>query len=383
MNIQKIIIGLFLTVLPFSSFGSHILGGEITWRCNGYKEFVFQVKIYRDCNGIQGPSSVTIHTNASVGSILCHKISQTDLTPQGIGCASCSVPTGFYNSVEEYIYESVPMRINGSPPTTGWYFYYNDCCLNGALTNLSNPNDFSLRAYIYPNSGQGQTTCFDNSPYFAEPPTIGICTRDSADLSFAAFDKDLDSLKYEFAPSLTNGFPGNNATYSSGYSFSSPLPSSQQDPLNVSAILDNASGQLSITSYTPGFFVVCLQVSSYRCGQIISKIFRQYILLIKSNCTLSTSPTTIYNTSPDILPLPYSETINISAGDTLNYNFSATEYEFLPVSAGGNPQTMTMRASSLALGFGDTSFTNGCLSLHVRYYRIQLLIPLPRIYPKD
>ena len=360
MKLKKFVLTLLLGVLPFIMSASHILGGEITWRCNGNKQFIFQVKIYRDCNGIPGPQQVRLLTNAPFGPFYCYKISQTDISPQGIGCASCPFPMGFYNSVEEYIYESGPMFLNGSAPPTGWYFYYNDCCLNWTLTNLANPNDFSLRAYIYPSS-QGLIPCFDNSPYFAEPPTIGICTRDSVNLSFAAFDKDLDSLKYEFAPTIDNGFPGNNATYASGYSFSSPLPGTQHDSLNVPALLDTTSGQFSLTSYTPGFFVVCMQVTSYRCGQIISKIFRQYILMIKSDCTISTNPTPTYNTSPSIFPLPHAETITISAGDTLNYNFSATENELLPSSAGGTSQTMTMRATSIQLGFGDTSFTNGCL----------------------
>ncbi len=360
MNLKKIVLTLLLGVLPFILSASHILGGEITWRCNGNKQFIFQVKIYRDCNGIPGPQNVRIYTNAPFGPFYCYLLSQTDISPQGFGCGSCAIPMGLYGSVEEYIYESGPMILIGSAPSTGWYFYYNDCCHNAAISNLANPDDFSLRAYIYP-SVQGFIPCFDNSPYFAEPPTIGICTRDSVNLSFAAFDRDLDSLKYEFAPTLNNGFPGNNAIYATGYSFGSPLPGIQQDSMNVPAILDTASGQVSLTSYTPGHFIICMQVTSYRCGQIISKVFREYILMIKSNCTISTNPPTTFNTSPDILPLPHAETITISAGDTLNYTFSASENELLPASAGGNSQTMTMRATSLQLGFGDTSSTNGCL----------------------
>ncbi len=350
---------LFLTLFS-PLFASHILGGEITWRCDGNGQFIFQMKLYRDCNGAAGPFSISLTTNAPVGSINCLLISQNDISPQGIGCPTCSIPMWLSNAVEEFIYESAPVTLNGTPPLTGWYFYYTSCCRKLQITNLSTFDDFTFRAYMYPMSGQSTTPCFDSSPYFPEKPTIGICTRDSVNLSFAAFDNDLDSLVYAFAPSLVTGIVGSNATYSSGYSFSSPLPKAQQNPLNVPAILNTSSGQLSMTSYTQGIFVVNMEVTSYRCGAIISKVYREFQLVIFSNCIISSTPTTTYNTSPDISPLPYSETINITVGDTLYYNFNATENELLPASAGGLPQTMTMNATSIAMGLGDTSYSLGC-----------------------
>jgi hypothetical protein len=351
---------LLLGVSPLILSASHIIGGEITWRCDGNGQFIFQLKLYRDCNGVSGPGSITLITNAPIGSINCPLISQNDISPQGIGCPTCPNPIGIANAIEENIYESSPIFLVGTPPPTGWYFYRDDCCRNGAITNLSNTGDFTHRAYIFPISGQNTSPCFDSSPHFAEPPTIAICTRDSVNLSFAAFDNDLDSLVYAFAPPIENGFPGNNVGYNSGYTYSAPLPKPQHNPLNVPAILNTASGQLSLTSYTQGLFVVVMEVSSYRCGAIISKVYREFQLAIVSNCILSITPTISYNTSPDIFPLPHSETINITVGDTLNYNFYATENELLPAAMGGNSQTITMNATSVAMGLGDTSYTLGC-----------------------
>ncbi|MBK9638591.1 MAG: T9SS type A sorting domain-containing protein [Bacteroidetes bacterium] len=360
MNLKKIVVTLLLGVLPLISSASHISGGEITWRCNGNGQFIFQVRLYRDCNGVAAFQNISLTTDAPIASINCQLISQNDLSPQGAGCPTCPVPLGFYNAVEEYVYESAPITLNGTPPPTGWLFYFNYCCRNQLITNLTNTSDFTYRSIMYPISGQSTSPCFDNSPYFAEPPTIGICTRDSVNLSFAAFDKDLDSLKYEFAHPIEFSSFGGNTPFSSGYTFTSPTPGLLQNPLNAPSLLNNTNGHLSLTSFTPGFFVITVQVTSYRCGQIISKVFREYTLMIFSNCFLTTTPTFTYNTSPDIFPLPYTETIYITVGDTLNYNFNATENELLPAAAGGNPQTMTMSASSIALGLGDTSYTLGC-----------------------
>ena len=85
------------------------MGGEITWRCNGNGQFVFQVKLYRDCNGIPGPQAINLVTNAPGGNINCILVSQNDISPQGTGCPTCPNPMGIYYAVEEFIYESAPL----------------------------------------------------------------------------------------------------------------------------------------------------------------------------------------------------------------------------------------------------------------------------------
>lgn len=164
------------------------MGGEITWRCDGNGAFIFRTKLYRDCNGVNGPSSMTLQSNSPVTAIQCSLISQTDITPQGIGCASCSNPMGLPNSVEEFVYESGPIQLNGTPPASGWYFSYSDCCRNQAIVNLSSGNGwFTLRAIMYPFSGQNTNPCYDNSPVFAEPPTLGLCTSSPLSYNHAKF----------------------------------------------------------------------------------------------------------------------------------------------------------------------------------------------------
>ncbi|MBK9320752.1 MAG: hypothetical protein IPM91_19485 [Bacteroidetes bacterium] len=124
------LIAITLTCLPSMLLGSHLIGGEITWRCDGTGAFIFQAKLYRDCNGVSGPGVIALESNSPTASILCSLITQTDITPQGIGCASCSIPMGLANSVKEYIYDSAPIILNGTPPAGGWYFSYTDCCRN-------------------------------------------------------------------------------------------------------------------------------------------------------------------------------------------------------------------------------------------------------------
>src|SRR6185369_3966332 len=135
---------LFLTFFLSISYlsASHLMGGEITWTCTGNGKYVFTLKIYRDCNGIPGPSSATICTTAPSGNISCNLISQTDNSPKcnpagpAITCAAAEIsPTDIPGAVEEFIFRSNPVTLNGIPPSSGWVFYYSDCCRNNAIDN--------------------------------------------------------------------------------------------------------------------------------------------------------------------------------------------------------------------------------------------------------
>ena len=55
-------------------------------------------------------------------------------------------------AVEEYIFESLPIQLPGVPPITGWQFTWDNCCRNGAITNLTLPSSagFTLRASMFP-----------------------------------------------------------------------------------------------------------------------------------------------------------------------------------------------------------------------------------------
>lgn len=360
MNIKIILTALLLAILPLNSIASHLMGGEITWRCKGNGQFVFQVKLYRDCNGVPGPQSINLVTNAPGGNISCLLVSQNDISPQGVGCPTCAAPMGFSNAVEEFIYESAPQSLNGTPPPTGWYFYYNDCCRNSAISNLSSLNDFTLRAIMYPFSGQSTNPCSDNSPYFPEPPTLGVCIGDTISYGHVAIDNDLDSLHYSWDHPIENGFPGTNVQFSAGYTYQTPLPGPTQNPLNYAGVLDPNHGIITFKSVTSGSFVTVTKVSSYKCGQLVSEIFRELQITLVPDCYITTVPP-VLNTAPDLLSNLPVESISIVAGDTLFYSLTATDFELLNASAGGGMQVLTLNAKGMAFGDGDTSFTTGCL----------------------
>jgi hypothetical protein len=72
-----------LILISDSSFASHGMGGEITYECQGNGMFIFRVKFYRDCNGINAPTAITISTTHVIGSIVANLTAQNDLSPKG------------------------------------------------------------------------------------------------------------------------------------------------------------------------------------------------------------------------------------------------------------------------------------------------------------
>jgi len=357
--ISKLLI-IFLLLVNYSTLNaSHLMGGEITWVCNGNGTYEFYLKLFRDCNGVPGPNSVTLTSNGPVTAILCSLIGQNDISPVGPGCPTCPAPAGFASASEEFIYKSAEITLNGMPPAGGWYFYYSDCCRNAAITNInvSSSGAFILRAYMYAYSGQNAFPCFDNSPYFAESPTLSACTRDTIQFNPATFDIDLDSLKFEWGQPLTS--IGQPAGYNSGYTYNTPLPNPNQNPLNSWPLLDSTHGIISFVSYTPGSYVTNNKISSYKCGQLVSEVFRE-VQISLFNCFINSFPLS-YNTPPNFTTSNAVETFSLLAGDTFTYSFIATDFEFTPNSSGTVMQTITMVAKGIELGLNDTSFNTGCL----------------------
>lgn len=371
---------LLLLVLLLSGWGyetraSHLMGGEVTWDCvktgPNTGRFIFTVKLYRDCNGIPGPGTVTLQTNAPgwAGGINCPLISQLDISPKGPGCPTCPSPGGYANAVEEYIYRSAPINITGVPPATGWHFFYTDCCRNGAITNLGAAGGgwFTLRALMYPYNATNTNPCYDSSPQFAEKPQLGTCTRNQTSYNHNAIDSELDSLVYSWGNPIQQGYPSANYPFAANYSATSPLPSSAVNPSNVAAVMNPATGVVTFTSFTAGAFVTVTKVSAYKCGILVAEIFREIQIALLANCIIAQPPavpSTVYNTPPnvqDLLGNPLSVIIDtVYAGDTVEFDIIAFDFEALPASAGGGPQSLSLSATGAQFGTNFTNASAGC-----------------------
>ncbi len=350
------------------------MGGEITWDCVGGGQYVFTMKLYRDCNGISTVPgiSLTVVNHPTVSSIPLSLISQNDISPScnavgpAISCFGAESQPGWPGSaspilgaVQESVFQSAPVSLPGVPPSIGWSFIYADCCRNGSISNISSASayGFTLRAVMHAYSGQNANPCFDSSPRFLESPSTVICVGYPFTYNHNASDPDLDSLSYSWAQPLTNYTSGTYnppsnpfaIPFSTGYTYNSPLPGTVQHPSNVPATINAATGEISFTSFTQGNFVTVVKVESWKCGQLVAEIYRE-IQIVLLPCATNNPPTVVTSAFQD----------TVLAGTAVNFTLSGNDFDLL--ADGITPQTVTILATGTQFGAGYTSTTTGCLN---------------------
>lgn len=160
---------MMLFVFSNNSNATHLMGGEITWKCiktgSDAGKYIFTVKVYRDCQGVPIDTSMflTAHNVPGLSTIPLFYLGANDLSPL---CDTIDGPNSAFScngtnigyagngngAVEEHIYQSEPIEITGTPDANGWHFTWESCCRNLAITNLANNTGqygFTIRAVMY------------------------------------------------------------------------------------------------------------------------------------------------------------------------------------------------------------------------------------------
>lgn len=372
---KKYILSFTLFLSFFISQASHYMGGEITWDCLSNGRYKFTLKLYRECGGnsinFSSTETINVYNHPSVSSISMTRIAQNDISP------NCYSPTleitcaGYENggaanggAVEEHVYTSTAsypngVLLQGTPPAGGWIFTHESCCRN-PCTNIAGTSskDWTLRAVMYPYLGWNAYPCYDNSPAFVEKPSTVICTGYPFTYNHNASDKELDSLVYSWATPLEGSINSPMTGYQAGYSYSSPLPGTMQDPNNQPGVVNPHTGEISFTSYTQGAFVTVVKVASYKCGMLVAEVFREMQVVLLA-CGSNNPPDV---SAPFVDPITgtyvvYSDTVY--AGELVTFPLSATDFESNP---NGNPQMLYLTASGSQFGTNYTNASAGCLN---------------------
>ena len=384
-----VIITVILGLYSVPSKATHIMGGEITWRCSG-TQYIFTLKIYRDCNGATISTAgqvIDVWYNPILSSIPTTLVAQNDISPQcfdpllSATCADGNGSNPIPGLVEEYIFESAPITLSGTPPAaTGWVFTWDLCCRNSAIDNFYDSSGspmtggnggHTLRSVMYPYTTPGNPTpnntnpCYDNSPEFAERPATVLCTGFPFTYNHNAQDAEQDSLVYAWDQPLDEigtfgSYPPPPLVAAPGYAFNNPFPGPAQNPNNVPATLDAQTGEISLTNYTAGTFVSVIRVDAYKCGQLVASIFRDVQVVYLANCNVNTPPDPSLSGGSFQLSggNVYSDTVY--AGDFVQFNLQASDFEFNDL-AGTVAQNITLEASGGQFGDQFTNVNLGCL----------------------
>ena len=360
--------------LPQQIKASHLLGGEITWRCLNNGKYIFTMSLYRDCGGVDLPYTTQYLENNAGISIPMDTTGHVYILPNCYAntTASCQGANSGEGYMEKVTFQSGEIVLHGAPPPSGWTFSWSSCCRPSTVSNLTNSGSqgYYLRAYMYPyiptgsvtalsagDTVSGVGTCYDSSPYFLEGPQARTCANTNNRLiNNLGIDKDLDSLSYKFSQPMSDS--GITVVWESGYSDQSPLPNALG---SIPAMIDSLTGVITFNSNLIGSWASCVEVESWKNKQLIGKVFRDIPIFTQACTPLTGVCATSAVSAPPSISVQ-SDSFDISAvqslaGDTLLYKIEASPGEIVKFTVNSldlSPHSNCQSEQLSFVGFGAT-----------------------------
>ncbi len=267
----------------------HIVGGEMTYTCNGGADYTVTLTVYRDCNCVDcaffdDPAYLFVFENDG------DLVDKREIAFPG--AENVAPPTDICLEtlpdvcVEKAVYiDNVSLPNNG----IGYTLVYQRYSRNSSIINIWDPQETGS-SYIAEVPPVDLAVC-NNSPTFNSFPPIVICGNAPLAIDQSATDMDGDSLVYELCSPLiggsetcpqpgnadnpgcseiTNPPPYNIVSWKSSYSGEFPLGGSP--PVSI----DPITGYLYGTPTELGQYVVGICVSEYRNGELINTLRRDF-----------------------------------------------------------------------------------------------------------
>ncbi len=301
--ISKIFIVIVTTlVLSGTLSATHIVGGDVTYQCQGYNSdssavlLQFEFTIYRDLFS----GGANFDNNARFGiwqgsgtswdyfdTVSDQNFSdREDIDIEDDPCVDVPSNVGVEKGVYRFTY-SLP--INGQD----FIVAYQRCCRNPTIGNLFNPGDTGA-AFQIEIRAEALEMCND-SPKFNNFPPIFICANFDVNFNHSASDNQNDQLVYEFcAPLQAGGTDGSN-----GFGDANSCTGVRPDPANCGPVfdpvnfrppfedsnpmggdpvvtIDPVTGIISGVPTVQGQYVVGVCVKEFRDGVLLSEVRRDF-----------------------------------------------------------------------------------------------------------
>lgn len=287
---QKILLysvfSLIYICCSFHLSATHIVGGEMNYRCLGNNQYEISLTVFRDCfNGIppfDAPAAIGVF-DANNSLVMDLRVPfMGDDTLQPVLFDSCLViPPNVCVHRTTYL-DTVTLGFNAG----GYKLVYQRCCRNFSILNIINPSQTGATFYTFI-SEESMLSCNSN-PVFNEWPPIYICAGTPIVFDHSAVDVEGDSLVYELcAPfigaNISNSMPQPPNTPTSTNllfpydSITWQVPYSTQNMMGgVTLSIDRQTGLLTGVPFTLGQFVVGICVKEYRNDSLIGITKRDF-----------------------------------------------------------------------------------------------------------
>ncbi|MBR9861705.1 hypothetical protein GYB22_13350 [bacterium] len=224
-----LLLSLFFCISPVT-YGTHVMGADITYTSDSAYLFKFRVTFYRDCRGVpfSNPSSLTqlrCLNSGATESVSLSLLNISEITPvcQFVsgGCSpQNSIGTG--EGVEKHVYE-VEIDFTKSPYNSlvncsdEIILETGQCCRNSAITTGAATTNF----YTYASIDLSKVNT-NNSPQLRNDPIVLLNCYQTYYGNMGGFDyEDFDSISFSMASPLSAY--GTNISYSYGYSYLKPF----------------------------------------------------------------------------------------------------------------------------------------------------------------
>ncbi|MBK9338602.1 MAG: gliding motility-associated C-terminal domain-containing protein [Lewinellaceae bacterium] len=272
---------LFLVAKPLL-WGTHIVGGEVTYKCLGNDQYEISLTVYRDCyNGVpwfDNPAAIGVYDanwNLFQNILVPWNAMTHDTLPIVLENPCLVAPP------DVCVHRSTYKTTTTLPFRAGGYtLVYQRCCRNKLIRNLPNPLNTGIS--IIANISEKTMQECNSSATFNKWPPVAICVHQPVDFDHSATDPEGDSLVYRLCTPL-NG--PDSLTPQPSPPFKGPYPEVvwNNPPYNLANVLggdplaiDPVTGFMTGVPNTLGNFVVGVCVDEFRDGMLLSTTRRDF-----------------------------------------------------------------------------------------------------------
>jgi gliding motility-associated-like protein len=288
-HLRRILLLLLAVTKSFSSYASHIFGGELLYSHLSGNTYKITLTLYADCGA---PISIfnTLYTSSPL-LLIYDNASPYDsfrLSPEVLGLEVSPVCTaqlmntacngGSLPGVRKFVY-AYTVALPG--PSSKWRFIFTGdmgASFTGRSNNISNINNWGGGSIMQLEATLNNTLSPNSSPLYSSVPTPYYCLGVESEYNQGAIDPDGDSLAFSMVPGI-EASTGASVAYIPPYTATHPLST---EPGNF--IFNPLNGQVSFNANIIQNALVVNQVSEYRGGVLIGTSRREMTFVITNNC---------------------------------------------------------------------------------------------------
>jgi gliding motility-associated-like protein len=282
-----------------SAIAAHIKGGEVYYEylgagTNGSERYRITLRLFIDCNSsgsqIDQDVNIGIYRNVDNSAVQGSPFTLPNTLDETIRLSSPS-PCIVNPSPVCYRIRLYSSIIELPKEARGYTVIFQRCCRINGIENID-PNNSIGASYTCQIHGTGSINANEtnNNPQFLVKDTVLVCQNRKFSIDFGAVDTDAgDSLSYELCAAYRGGSTNSPVVFNppppnqlSELSYTSGFSGSQ--PLGPDVTIDPATGLLSGIAPSGGDYVVCVCLTEWRRGKIVSTHRKDFIVRVDARC---------------------------------------------------------------------------------------------------